>query len=102
MKKRILLSVAGSFCLFVSTQSVLADEWDDLALKSDMDAAHKEIDKAKALGYEWRDSRKLLKKAMKINAEGDYEKAKKLVAKAKQQGQIAVAQAHDQKNAGPH
>lgn len=102
MKKRILLSVVGSFCLLAGTQSVLADEWDELALKEDIDAAHKEIDKAKALGYEWRDSRKLLKKAMKVNADGDYEKAKKLVAKAKQQGQIAVAQAHDQMNAGPH
>ena len=97
----MLLSIAGSICLFAGTQSVVADEWDELALKADIKAANIEIDKAKALGYEWRDSRKLLKKAKQLNADGDYDKAKKLVAKAKKQGQIAVTQAHDQRNAGP-
>ena len=102
MKKRMLLSIVGSIGLFAGAQSAVADEWDALALKEDIASATKEIDKAKALGFEWRDSRKLLKKAKQINAEGDYDKAKKLVAKAKKQGQVAVAQAHDQRNAGPH
>ena len=56
-------------------------------------AATAEIDKANDLGYEWRDSRKLLEKAAKSNKDGDNEKAIKLVEQAKKQGQLAVKQA---------
>ena len=52
-----------------------------------------EIDKAKAVNYEWRDSRKLLKQAEKLNKEGKTDKAMKLVEEAKMQGQVAVSQA---------
>lgn len=52
-----------------------------------------EIDKAKAVNYEWRDSRKLLQKAEELNKAGKSEQAMKLVAEAKMQGQVAVAQA---------
>jgi hypothetical protein len=65
-------------------------------------AATAEIDKAKAVNYEWRDSRKILKKAEKAEKAGDHKKAMKLAKKAKQQGIIAVAQSKQQKNAGPH
>ncbi len=51
------------------------------------------IDNAKALNYEWRDSRKFLKKADKLYKEGKTEKAMKLVKKAKMQGDLAVTQA---------
>ncbi len=56
-------------------------------------AATTEIDKAKAVNYEWRDSRKLLKKAAELNKKGDSEKAMKLVTKARKQGQLAANQA---------
>jgi len=56
-------------------------------------AATTEIDKAKAVNYEWRDSRKLLEKAAKLNQSGDSEKAMKLVTKARKQGQLAANQA---------
>jgi len=51
------------------------------------------IDKAKAVNYEWRDSRKFLKKADKLYKQGETDKAMKLVEKAKRQGELAVAQA---------
>ncbi|HEB93777.1 MAG TPA: hypothetical protein ENI94_10015, partial [Gammaproteobacteria bacterium] len=67
---------------------------------STFDEAYKqaslEIDKAKAVNYEWRDSRKLLKKAEKLHKEGKTDKAMKLVAKAREQGQLAVLQAEAQ------
>jgi hypothetical protein len=56
-------------------------------------AANVEIDKAKAVNYEWRDSRKILSQAEKLNQEGKTDEAMKLVAKAKNQGEVAVAQA---------
>ncbi len=51
------------------------------------------INNAKAVNYEWRDSRKFLKKADKLYKEGKTDKAMKLVKKAKKQGELAVAQA---------
>jgi len=62
-----------------------------------------EIDKAKAINYEWRDSRKLLKKAEQLHKEGKTDQAMKLVEKAREQGQLAVLQAEAQSNvSGPH
>ncbi|MGD8933973.1 MAG: SoxXA-binding protein [Gammaproteobacteria bacterium] len=61
-----------------------------------------EINKASAVGFEWRDSRKILEQAEKAEKAGDHEKAMKLVKQAGQQGMVAVAQAESQKNAGPH
>ena len=72
---------------------------------SDFDKAVKEataeIDKAKAANNEWRDSRKMLEDAIKAEKAGDHDKAMNLVNKAKQQGELAVAQARQQQNAGP-
>ncbi len=65
--------------------------------------ANSSIDNAKAFNYEWRDSRKLLEKADKLNKEGKTDKAMKLVKKAKKQGELAVAQAKLQASvSGPH
>lgn len=68
-----------------------------LAQASSFESAVKEakieIDKAKAVNYEWRDSRKMLETAEKLNKEGKTDKAMKLVEQAKMQGQIAVSQA---------
>ena len=66
-------------------------------------AANASINQAKAVNYEWRDSRKLLKKADKLKAEGKTDQAMKLVAKAHKQGELALAQAEQQANvSGPH
>lgn len=56
-------------------------------------AATAEINKASAVNYEWRDSRKLLKKAEALNKKGETEKALALVKKAREQGQLAANQA---------
>lgn len=65
--------------------------------------ANQEIDKAAALNYEWRDSRKLLKKAASLEKEGQHDKAMQLIAAASKQGKLAVAQAHQQADVtGPY
>ena len=65
--------------------------------------ANSSIDKAKAANYEWRDSRKMLKKADKLNKAGKTDEAMKLVATAQKQGELAVAQAELQSGvSGPH
>jgi hypothetical protein len=60
-----------------------------------------ELDKAKAAGFEWRDSRKILKKAEDAAKAGNNDEAIKLANQAKKQGMDAVVQAKVQENAGP-
>ena len=86
IKKLGLISIVSA-CLFTPLAGHASDF--DNAVKQ----ANSEIDKAKAVNYEWRDSRKLLKQAEKLNKEGKTSDAMKLVKKARMQGQIAVAQA---------
>jgi len=59
------------------------------------------LKKATKANYVWRDSSKILKKAAAAAKSGDFETATKLAMKAKRQGELAVAQAESQKNAGP-
>jgi hypothetical protein len=86
MKKLSLIPII-SVCLFIPVLAQ-ADSFE-----AAVEEAKIEIDKAKAVNYEWRDSRKMLTKAEKLNKEGKNDQAMKLVAQAKKQGEIAVAQA---------
>lgn len=56
---------------------------------------------AKSVGYEWRDTGKMIKKAEKLAKEGKTEEAIKLAKKAEMQGKVAQKQAASQKDAGP-
>jgi len=64
-------------------------------------AAEHEKKRAKAKGYEWRDTGKIIKKAKKAMKAGEFGKAVKLANKAKRQSTHALAQYEEQKNAGP-
>jgi len=86
MKKLSLISIF-SICLITP---VIAQA-DNFATA--VNEANVELNKAKAVNYEWRDSRKMLEQAETLNQKGETEKAMKLVATAKKQGEIAVAQA---------
>jgi len=55
---------------------------------------------ADAVGYEWRDTAKLIKQAKRAATKKDFTQAIKLANKAKKQGDDAVAQYHEQKNVG--
>lgn len=98
MRTTTIFTRIALLALLVTPLSSIAASSFDKAVKS----ATAEINKAKAVGYEWRDSRKLLKQAAKAEKKGDHKKAMALVAKAKKQGQLSVAQAALQKNAGPY
>ena len=69
--------------------------------KAAVASAKTSIKKAKSVGFEWRDSGKILKKADKAAKSGDFTTATKLANKARKQGELALAQAELQKNAGP-
>lgn len=65
-------------------------------------AAEHETSRAAKKFYEWRDTKKIIKKAKKALKKGDFNKAVKLANKAKAQSTNALQQAHEQRNAGPH
>lgn len=56
---------------------------------------------ASKVGFEWRDTAKLIKSAKKALKAGETEKAIKLANTAKLQGEMGVKQAEVAKNAGP-
>lgn len=86
------LSIITSFsaCLFIPALAQ-AGNFDEA-----VNQANIEIDKAKAVNNEWRDSRQLLETAEKLHQEGKNEQAMDLVAQAKLQGERAVMQAEEQ------
>ncbi len=96
MKLRII-TTAALLALLTAPVTTIASTSFDQAKKEAVAA----IDKAKAAGFEWRDSRKILKKAEKAEKAGDHKKALKLANQAKKQGIDAVAQSNTQTSAGP-
>ena len=54
---------------------------------------------AAKVGHEWRDTKKFLKQAKKAAESGDYAKATRLANKAREQGELGVKQAAEQKMA---
>ena len=95
--KLMTLALATAITALLATPVMASSDFDKAKT-----AAVAEIDKAKAANYEWRDSRKILKKAEAAEKAGDHDTAMKLANKAKQQGIVAVAQSKEQANAGPH
>lgn len=94
----LIKAVVLSSALAVASGTAMAGSQDKMKMTYDaaVGAATAELDKAKAVGFEWRDSRKFLKKAAEKAGAGDYEAAMKLVAKAHDQGILAQKQAKDQ------
>lgn len=57
-------------------------------------AAEQVNKRAKSVFYEWRDTRKLIKKAKKANKKGDFDKAVMLANKAERQANHAIDQSN--------
>ena len=102
---KILASIALASALLSGCASYSSDDSAAATLESYNAAvtdAKASLKTAAAANYEWRDSGKILKKAEKAAKAGDFETAIKLVNKAKQQGDLALAQSKEQAHAAPH
>lgn len=64
-------------------------------------AAEEVTKQADSMGFEWRDTGKVIKKAKEAAAAGDAAKAIKLANQAKLQSEAAIQQAKDQANPAP-
>ncbi len=69
------------------------------AFQSAWDASDAKRQEAAAVGYEWRDTKKMLKKAQEEFEAGNTEAALKLVARAREESEDAIAQHTRETNA---
>ena len=95
MKKIALAALIG--CLTLGSTAIAADKGSAEAAIAAAKAAQKA---ASAVGGEWRDTGKMIKKAEEAAAAGNYADAEKLANKAKSQGELGKAQAMSQKGVG--
>lgn len=95
--KKTLLSAAAAAALAISSGAFAASQADFDAAYSAADA---ELKKAVSMGNAWRDTGKMLKKAKKAAAEGNFAKAISIARDAQFQAQAAQEQAASQANAG--
>lgn len=99
MKNLIILMVAIAFTIAACASGPTHTKND--AQGAIIAATHQNKRAAKK-SYEWNNTRKWIKKAKAAMKKGDYDKAVKLANKAKREATLALIQAEDQKNAGPH
>jgi len=104
--KKLLLTTLTVFAFSAQAADFLpsAHDWNTGSVdtaKAAIAAATAENAKAKAVGFEWRDTGKMLKEAAKLATKGDTANAVAMANKAKAQAVNAQQQAKDQANAGP-
>ena len=87
----------------VSVVVVAASTWIPLALAGDaatFEAAYKSAEAARMaaaeVGFEWRDTKKMLRAAKKLAEKGEFEQAVALANQARRQGELGVLQAEEQ------
>lgn len=95
--------ISGSRLLAVSVVIVAACAWTPHALAGDaatFEAAYKSAEAARMaaaeVGFEWRDTKKMLRQAKKLAEKGKFEQAIALADQAKRQGEAGVLQAAEQ------
>ena len=86
---RLVVGALLASCLVIAG----AHAADMKAFEAAYEAADAERKKAAEVKYEWRDTKKLLKRAKKLADKGEFDKAIKLADKARSQGMLAQEQA---------
>ena len=72
---------------------------DEAAFKSAYETAVAARKAARKAGFEWRDTRKMLRQARKLAKKGEYAKAVELANRAGRQGELGLIQAEEQESA---
>jgi hypothetical protein len=84
-----------------TAQTAAATTADKATAEAAIKTAKAENEASNKVHHEWRDNRKMLKKAEAALAKGDYETAIKIAKKVTKMAKAAQQQAVDQKDAGP-
>lgn len=99
-RRRLLAVTVTAAALAIGTWSVHAPAADDAETFEAAFVAGNAARRAAAeVGFEWRDTKKLLRQAKKLAEKGEYAKAIELANEARYQGEQGVAQAREQEAA---
>ena len=93
------LLAAGAVAVALAAGAPHAPASDEATYKAAFDAALAARRAAAKAGFEWRDTRKLLRQARSLAKKGEYAKAVELAHRARRQGELAVMQAGEQEAA---
>ena len=92
-------AVAAAFAvgaLLLAPHALASDEAEFKVIYEAAVAARKT---AASAGFEWRDTKKMLRQARKLAKKGEYAKAVKLAERAKRQSELGLIQAKEQETA---
>lgn len=92
--KKVIMATASVLFLGLSTGALA--ETDDAKFQAAWETANLARLQAAELGHEWRDTKRMLEKAMALATEGDYEQAMQLVEHAEMESLRATEQAQQQ------
>ena len=99
-RQRLLATAVVAAAFMAGAPCATASEADDAeAFKAAYEAGKAARKAAAAVGFEWRDTKKMLRQANKLAEKGEYRKAIELANKARRQGEHGVAQAREQETA---
>ena len=93
------LLVAAVAALAASAWSPGAPADDAATYDAAFEAAAAAREAAAEAGFEWRDTKKLLRQSLKLAKKGEYRKAIRLANRARRQGELALQQAREQETA---
>ena len=96
-RRRLLAAGVAAVALACVTPHAPAS--DEATFKAAFDAALVARRAAAEAGFEWRDTRKMLRQARKLARKGEYAKAVELANRARRQGELGVMQAEEQEAA---
>lgn len=94
--RKTILALAAATLLGAGCATQTAKPADAEMAAAAIAAAESSRAAAAAVGYEWRDTAKMIEDAKKAVEEKDFDKAVKLAKQAERQGQNAVAQQQQQ------
>lgn len=97
--ERRRLLAAGVAAVVLACGAPHAPASDEATYKAAFDAALAARRAAAEAGFEWRDTRKILRQARGLAKKGEYAKAVELANRARRQGELAVMQAGEQEAA---
>ena len=98
--RRLLAVTAAVAALAAGTGFPRAPAADDAeTFKAAYEAGQAARKAARRVGFEWRDTKKMLRRAKKLAEKGEYAQAIKLANQAKHQGEQGVVQAREQEGA---
>ena len=98
-RRRLLAVVVATTLVAGAFWTIRAPADDAATFEAAYEAGEAARKAAAEVGFEWRDTKRMLRRAKKLAEKGEYAKAIKLANQARRQGELGVMQAREQEKA---